>query len=48
MHVQVVPGSSIDNPVVTPSHDKVKKEIPLPQRLLEIPEGWDESIYVFF
>ena len=38
----------LTNPVVTPRRDKVNLEIPLPQRLLEIPEGWDGSIYVFF
>ena len=57
MHVEAVPGSSIDSPVVTPRHDNVKYEkphrifsgeIPLPQRLLEIPEGWDWSITYFF
>ena len=48
VHVQAVPGSSIDSPVVTPMQGMTvlsKKprifsgEIPLPQRLLEIPEG---------
>ena len=56
VHVQAVPGSSIDSPVVIPRHDNVKVrktsrifsgEIPLPQRLLEIPEGWDWSITYF-
>ena len=27
MHVQVVPGSFIDSPVVTPRHDNVKKNL---------------------
>ena len=56
MHVQAVLGSSIDSPVVTRRHDNVKQEkphrifsgeIPLPQRPLEIPEGWDWSITYF-
>ena len=56
MHVQVVPGSYIDNLAVNPRHDKIQEEkfhlifcceIRLLQRLLEIPEGWDGPMYVF-
>ena len=50
MHVEVVPGSSIDSPVMTPRHENVRifsGEIPLSQRLLEIPEGLDWSITYF-
>ena len=52
VHVQAVPGSSIDSAVVTPRQTLlseknlieslvVKYPYHIPQRLLEIPEGWD-------
>ena len=49
MHVQVVPGSVIGCSLSTKQTSSNRiGETPLPQRLLEIPEGWDLQIPIVY